>query len=60
MLSDKQTTGEGSLTMGTWLTGMVLGIALFALAYHFGALDSFIATWTPANHQSAHAQLEWN
>ncbi|GBQ31996.1 hypothetical protein HLH34_00005 [Gluconacetobacter azotocaptans] len=56
---DNDTTGEDSLTMGTWITGMVVGIALFALAYHFGVLDSIIATWTPAGHQGARARLEW-
>ena len=45
--------------MGAWLTGMILRAFLFALAYHFGMLDSIIATWTPVS-QSAHIQLEWN
>lgn len=40
--------------------GGVLGIALFALAYYFGALDSIIATWTPISHSGAGAQLDWN
>lgn len=59
-MTDAKTSGTGSLTMGTWFKGMALGIVLFALAYHFGAPDSIIATWSPANHQSAHAQPEWN
>lgn len=58
-MTENQTTRKGSLTMGTWITGMVLGIATFALAYHFGALDSIISTWTPADHQGARGQLEW-
>lgn len=49
-MTNKQTTREGGLTIGALLTGMVLGITMFALAYHFGALDSIIATWTPMHH----------
>lgn len=59
-MTDAKTFGKGRLAMGTWLTGMVFGLALFALAYHFGALDSIIATWSPTNYQSVHAQLEWS
>lgn len=36
--------------MGTLIMGLALGIAAFALAYHFGVLDSIIATWTPMNY----------
>ena len=58
-MPDKQTIRQGSPTMGTLIASMVIGIAAFALAYHFGAFDWIIATWTPADHQGALAQLKW-
>ncbi len=48
--------------MKALLTGLGLGIALFALVYNFGGLDSVISTWTPTSQQgvSAHAELHWS
>lgn len=49
-----------NIAMRELFIGLIVGTALFALAYNFGALDSFIATWTPISHSGAGGQLDWN
>lgn len=58
-MTDKQRILQDNPTVGTLIVSIVLGIAAFALAYHFGAFDWIIATWTPADHQGAPAQMKW-